>query len=71
MQHLTHRDVIHGYYPQYVGREDKEEKEHETAPSYERDPLADTYAYDAKKPKKRFSVPSTAILVKTLRGTRK
>ena len=49
----------------------KRKKEHETAPSYERDPLSDTYAYDAKKPKKRFSVPATAILVKTLRGVRR
>jgi len=32
----------------------KKKKEHETAPSYERDPLANTYAHDAKKPKKRF-----------------
>lgn len=49
----------------------KKKKEHHTAPSYDNDPLADTYAYDAKKPKKRFSVPSAAILVKTLRGVRK
>lgn len=49
----------------------KKKKEHETAPSYDRDPLADTYAHDTPKPKKRFSVPSTAILVKTLRGVRK
>jgi hypothetical protein len=49
----------------------KKKKEHETAPSYGRDPLADTYAHDAKKPKKRFSMPSTAILVRTLRGVRK
>lgn len=49
----------------------KIKKGHETAPSYDSDPLADTYAHDAKKPKKRFSVPSTAILVKTLRGVRK
>jgi hypothetical protein len=49
----------------------KKKKEHETAPSYERDPLADTYAHDAKKPKKRFSVPATSILVRTLRGIRK
>jgi hypothetical protein len=49
----------------------KKKKEHETAPSYERDPLADTYAHDAKKPKKRFSLPSTGIFVRTLRGIRK
>lgn len=49
----------------------KIKKVHETAPSYDADPLADTYAHDAKKPKKRFSVPSTSILVRTLRGIRK
>ncbi len=49
----------------------KKKKEHETAPSYERDPLSDTYAYNATKPKKRFSVPLKSILVKTLRGVRK
>ena len=49
----------------------KTKKEHETAPAYERDPLADTYAYNAQKPRKRFSNPATAILVKTLRGVRK
>lgn len=49
----------------------RKKKEHETAPSYSRDPLADTYAHNAKKPKKRFSVPSTSILVRTLRGIRK
>lgn len=49
----------------------KRKKEHETAPSYGRDPLADTYAYNSTKPKKRFSVPSTSILVRTLRGIRK
>lgn len=49
----------------------KSKKEHETAPAYDRDPLADTYAYNAKKPKKRFSLPNTSIFVKTLRGIRK
>jgi len=49
----------------------KKKKNHETAPSYGRDPLADTYAYNATKPKKRFSVPACSILVKTLRGVRK
>lgn len=49
----------------------KTKKEHETAPSYERDPMADTYAYNAKKPKKRFSLPSSGTLVRTLRGIRK
>lgn len=49
----------------------KKKKEPETAPSYESDPLDDTYAYNAKKPKNRFSLPFAGILVKTLRGIRK
>lgn len=50
----------------------KSKKEmNETAPSYERDPLGDTYAYNAKKPKKRFSVPLGSIFIRTLRGVRK
>ena len=49
----------------------KAKKEHETAPSYGRDPQDDTYAHDAKKPKKRFSVPAKSIFVRTLRGVRK
>ncbi len=49
----------------------KIKKEFNTAPAYERDPLADTYAHNAKKPKKRFSTPACSILVKTLRGVRK
>lgn len=49
----------------------KRKKEPETAPSYERNPLADTYACNTKKPLKRFSVPAASVLIKTLRGVRR
>ncbi len=49
----------------------KKKKEHETAPSYDRDPLADTYAHNAKKPKKRFSKPAISSYIRSLRGIRK
>lgn len=49
----------------------KKKKEPVTAAAYERDPLADTYANNSQKPKKRFTVPACSILVKTLRGVRK
>lgn len=48
----------------------KKKKEPETAPSYGRNPLVDTYAPDAKKPK-RFTLPSAGVFVRTLRGIRK
>lgn len=49
----------------------KKKKVHETAPSYKNDPLADSEVFNAKKPKKRSSMPACANLVKTLRGVRK
>ena len=48
----------------------KKKKVQETAPSYERD-YVDTFSPHAKKPKKRFSIPSAVSFVKTLRGVRK
>ncbi len=48
----------------------KKKKVQDTAPSYEYNKV-DTYSIDTKKPKKRFTIPSSGNLVRTLRGVRK
>ncbi len=49
----------------------RKKKKPETAPSYASDPDAEYIHLNYKKPAKRSTMPSCAILVKTLRGVRK
>lgn len=49
----------------------KKKKTHETAASYESDPLSESAQYNAKKPLKRYTNASRATMVRTLRGIRK
>jgi hypothetical protein len=49
----------------------KKKKTNETAPAYDSDPLADSSAYNAKKPEKRHTNASRSTMVRTLRGMRK
>ena len=49
----------------------RKKKTHETAPSYESDPLADSSAFNSKKPEKRHTNAARATYKHTLRGVRK